>query len=296
MHYLGKRSLACLIVCMSAQAFSMDFNGMRVEGGWPTAFLRARADWSSELGLDYQCGYGDDGLGNAVGWGEGSFSTSRNVRMEDAGFWAGWELDRRGGEAGQTFSGGRVDVSPGGPGSSWTSSWHMYSELGANNIGHGISTDSYAGTYYSFVPASGEQVYWAMDWTLTVSTEGRTFGSAWLNGLTYRNGGAGPTRTLISEWLNPGTTTITGSDSGGPSNYGYSGRILPNFEIGTHLHDDAGISGEGRMDLVVNITFSTSPVPEPSSCLALVCGCLVLIRRRLSNSELVATRANPEAD
>jgi len=269
-----------MIAGATTPALAMEFLGMESVDGWPTAFMRARADWSSELGPDYQCGYGDDGLGNAVGWGEGTFTSSRPFRTFDAGYQAGWDLDRKGGAAGETFSGGVVNVGGAGPGTVWTSSWHMYSELGANNVGHGISTDSYAATYYAFQPSPGEQLYWAMTWTLTVTTEGRTYAGSWLNGLTYRNGGAGPTRTLIGQWLDPGTTTIIGSDQGGPVTYGYSGMILPNFELGTHLHDDAGLAGAGRMDLYVNIMFSNQPVPEPASS-AVLLGGISLIAARL---------------
>jgi len=282
MSFRSTRSLLCVaIVGASASGLAMDFLGMMSDGGWPTSYLRARADWSSEIGPDYQCGYADNGSGTAVGWGEGTFTQSRPFQTFDSGYTAGWELDRKGGAAGQTFSGGQVTVGPGGVGSSWTSSWHMYSELGVNNPGMGISTDAFAATYYAFTPSPGEQLYWSMDWSLTVDTDGPTWASAWLNGLTYRNGGAGPPRTLINEWVIGGSRTITGSDFGGPASYGYSGNILPNFEIGTHLNDDANWgAGAGRMDLWVNIHFSTNAVPEPCT-MSLATGLVGMAFKRL---------------
>lgn len=275
------RTLLCAaFVGVGCNAFAMTFLGMQNTGGWPGCFLGARADWSSSIGPDYQCGYADDGLGNAVGWGEGTFSSSRPFQTFDSGHTAGWELDRLGWVAGQTYSGGQVAVGASGTGSQWNSSWHMYSVLDENNVGHGISTTSYAATYYDFLPDTGENVYWAMDWTLVISTQGTTHVSAWLNGLTGRNGGATPTRTLVDETRQAGTVTITGFETGGPCTYGYSGQILPNFELGTSIGDSAEVPGQGRMDLYVNLTFGSQPVPEPGT-VSLVIGLGGLAARKL---------------
>lgn len=276
------RTMLCVTLAggaLSAQA--MEFLGMQNTGGWPGSSLGARADWSSSLGEDWVCGYADDGFGNAVGWGQGSFSQSRPFQVFDAGHTAGWELDRRGGAVGETFSGGEVSVGPASAGSQWSSFWHLYSELGENNPGHGIGTTAYAATYYAFQP-QGENVYWAMTWTLDIQTQGETRVAAWLNGLTYRNGGAGPTRSLIDTTLGNGVTSLSGSEFGGPCTYGYSGQILPNFEIGTTMNDYAEHPGQGRMDLRVNITFSSSPVPEPSPLITIGAGIgVVVLTRRL---------------
>ena len=42
------------------------FQGMQNADGWPGCYVGSRADWSSEIGPDYQCSYTDNGLGGSV--------------------------------------------------------------------------------------------------------------------------------------------------------------------------------------------------------------------------------------
>lgn len=266
------------------------FEGVRLVDGWPTSFLTARADWTSDNGPDYGFGFGDDGFGSLTAGGDGTYWLSRPAAVFDSGYSLGYELLKKGGGAGDTFSGGTMSFGQAANvDETGIQTFHLYSELGVNNPGWGISTETQFSHYYAVTSDYAYQpIYWAMDWVARLTTTGETYAGAWVNGVESRSGGAFfPPHDPLGGGYDPGTQTFSGSDHGVETWYPYNGQTsYPLLQMGTYIGDYAEHPGEGRLDLWVRLRFSSTPidsVPEPATLGILVvglAGAIVQRRRR----------------
>jgi len=272
--YLGSLGLASI-----GQASSFDYVGLN--DTWPTSGWGSSADWSSELGLDYRCGWGTDGTsttlsGDGTGWSNKPLATGA-----DSGFNLSWELNKKGGAAGETFSGGDAQIAAAGPLDTAISSMHLFNELGENNIGHGIETGSYiVSTMGCSLDYQWQPIYYAIDWVVTYSGVGEAYGSVGVGGFGWDYQ---PNRTLFSG-LVTGSGSVSGTSVGVSTRYSSNGSYnYPLFAFSSNLRDYAGINGAGRLDTTLRFRFSDQPidsVPEPTSLLVLALGIVPLLNRR----------------
>ena len=106
--YLGSLGLAAI-----GQASSFDYVGLNET--WPYSGWGSSADWTSGMGPDYRCGWGYDAT-NTVMQGDGTGWSNKPLAIgADSGFDLGWELNKRGEGAGETYSGGDAHISAAGP-------------------------------------------------------------------------------------------------------------------------------------------------------------------------------------
>jgi len=265
----------------SLPACASHLNYLHLAGPWPNTTIGARADWTSDNGPDYVFAFGDDGLSNLTGYGNGTWNMSKPLGMQDDGFTLDWLLHSKGGGAGDTHSGGSITAPAAGDlDTSGVSSFHFNSHLGENEPGWGISTNAYMiDSFYSISNTYAYQtMYWAMDWEATVETQGTTSFSAGFEGFMG-------SQTLLSG-TNAGPTnlSLSGSSFGSVTYYPWnSSQNFPTFTMGTYMADAAGEPGSGDINMNVRLRFSDVPiesVPEPASMLALGIGALFLLRRR----------------
>lgn len=251
-------------------------------GGFPNAYLRAAADWSSDLGADYR--YGNAAAAGSMVWsGEGTHAGDADGDLTLHGETVTWELARRGGAVGQTYSGGEFQVAPSlalTGGAVHASQLHLWSVLGANDAGYGISTDA---TMASFVWASsGAQalapLYFRIDWQVASALAGAAFQTLALS--FAPEAGLGPI-SLVGD---------AGSVSGvlPASSYWYTSfSQYATLSAMSSVWDNAGAPGSGRVDLWAQVYLSRDPiavVPEPGAGWLFAAGLLGLALRRLNRS------------
>ncbi|MCA0374303.1 MAG: PEP-CTERM sorting domain-containing protein [Gemmatimonadetes bacterium] len=250
----------------SAQA---SFWGWQLAGGWPLAQMTAGSDWSSDLGADYRYDASSDGT-NMTFSGQGRNWSSRAYGPNETNVTVGWEGTARGGLVGQTFAGGEVTV---GPAQVLTGNAvarvniHLWSVLGDNDAGYGISADSrhngYAGVFLGPAPLN---LHWRIDWTSTTSGNAITSASLYFAGVFNQQIG-GTSGSASGMW------PYAGSSNGI--------NVFPDVQFTSSAGDNAGDPRSGRIDTWVTVSLSTQPiqavVPEPSSFALLAGGSLLLL-------------------
>lgn len=261
--------LSAVLAVGSASAQSR-FYGWTVAGGYPSSFLSARADWSSDLGVDYEFFNGESA--GAMTWtGQGS-ATGPTASNFLSGNTVGWELARRGGAAGATYSGGGFSAAPAmfvNGSTPAVTQIHLYSVLGENDPGYGIDTKAQLKSY--FFASSPEQpyapMYYRIDWTLTASPQS---GDVNLSAMLSLSEGHYATPLA----LNGSSGSVLGQL--GTASYWYDGNWqYGTLEAWTYAGDGGSWGGAGRVDLWATITMSRQPlaaVPEPASSLMLALG------------------------
>lgn len=257
------------------------FDGVGLNDTWPTSGWGSSADWTSDLGLDYRCGWGTNAT-NTVMTGDGTGWSNRPLAYGfDAGFDLGWQLNKKGGGAGDTFSGGDAHISEAGPLDTSISRMHLFSELGENSPGLGIETGSYiVSTMGCSLDYAWQPIYYAMDWEVTYSGTGEVIGDVSLNGFGWDYQ---PGRSLFNGFFS-GSGTVSGTSFGTSNRYASNGAYnLPLFSFTTYLRDYAGAAGSGRLDATVSFRFSDQPiqtVPEPATFVVLGLGLIPFMKRR----------------
>lgn len=256
--------------------------GWQVAGGYPNASITARADWSSDLGAPWIFGSSAQG-GSTVWSGPGLATSSAPYGLVASGLDIDYRLAPRGGPAGNTFSGGTLQISGATSlASPARSDFHLYSVLGANDPGYGIATSTRVAGYFTI---DGPQplyrfvdVHYRVDWTL--ASEGNALSSSEL----YFDGqwhtltpGAGSFSGLFDAFDYPGT--------------GDGRTLYPQLIAGTGASDLSLAPASGRTDLWLTVSFARTPiaaVPEPGTAPTLAVGALVLLmlaRRRRAADE-----------
>ena len=122
---------------------------------YPTPHISARADWSSDLGADYQFELKGDPINSSnpvFGVGQGYFTSSDSgLTPFDSGFNLHYSLDSKGGGAGNTYSEGWLSVPDSGPvDPNQVFEFRLRNVLGDNNPGLGISTEAQILTNFYF--------------------------------------------------------------------------------------------------------------------------------------------------
>lgn len=253
---LGCTALLGLALCPAAAWSQATFYGWQLAGGWPVARMTASSDWSSDLGADYR--YGASANGGVVEWsGQGRNWSSRAYATNDSSLTVGWEGAARGGAVGETFSGGELRIGPSlvlTGNAVATLNIHLWSELGANEPGYGISSDSQYGGYAAvFLGPQPLDLHWRLDWHS--ATTGNALTAAWL----YFAG-------AFNQTLASGSGTASGSwaYAGSPSGM----LTVPDVILSSSAWDNAGDPRSGRIDTWVTVSLSTepiaAPVPEPT--------------------------------
>ena len=185
--------LSVWVMGMTPVAADPIFDSMGITNPvYPTPHISARADWSSDLGADYQFelkGDQNNSSNPVFGVGQGSFTSSDpGLTPYDSGFDLHYALDSRGGGAGDTYSEGWLSVPDSGPvDPNQVFEFRLRNVLGENDPGLGISTEAEILTNFYFgnvTPA--DTLYYAIDWSGTLISSGQTdalvMGSArWLN-------------------------------------------------------------------------------------------------------------------
>lgn len=267
-------ALLALVVSSTPASAQATFYGWQLAGGWPTGQMTAGSDWSSDLGPDWR--YSATSNGSAVAWnGQGRQWSSRPYGPFEQNVTVGWEGDARGGAVGETYSGGQVTVGPTrvlSNGATARVDVHLWSVLGDNAPGYGISTDSrHEGYAALFLGPPPLDLYWRLDWTSAIT--GNAFTSAWLffSGVFNQYIG-GTTGSASGRW-------VYGGSPNGVASY-------PDLKFNSFAGDAAGDPRSGRIDTWVTMRLSTQPiaalVPEPSSLLLVAGGSVLLLglRRR----------------
>ncbi|KPF49598.1 hypothetical protein IP87_15230 [beta proteobacterium AAP121] len=282
MHFVSsiRAALAAMLVAglsasAPASAQEAGFYGWKLAGGWPVAQMAANADWSSDLGPDYRFGATSSPDGSSVSWsGPGRHWASRSgYSNTEADITVGWELDARGGAVGQTYSGGELFISPQqtlNPGVVISQTFHLWSVLGDNEPGYGISTDArhvgYPALYLGTQPMN---VYWRLDWASSASGNALTGSSLYFAGL-----------------FNQAIGGTSGSFTGLHVHNGSAQSAWPTFDVilTTSAGDSAGDPRAGRIDTWLTVSFSSqpilSPVPEPATWALMLGGVAALLVRR----------------
>lgn len=280
---LLRPALGAVIAFSAATAPAASLNGLHLAGPWPNSTLGSRADWSSDLGVDYQYQLNVGQDGNLVGDGQGSWNSNRPIRQTDSDFDLDWELASRGGAAGDTYSGGRVTMGRGGNlDTAGNTKIHLYNHLGANEGGYGISTGSYADSLFHTIQADYEYqpIYWAMEYTIQSNTAGWTQQSVYLRDPDQRNH-----YLLNRQGYDLSNGTIKGTIYGQLTSWWYFQGITnySQFTLQSYLGDTAGRAGAGDLSVDLSIRYSTQPiqsVPEPTTMTILGLGALLALRKR----------------
>lgn len=247
-----------LMLAAAAAQAQASFMGWQLAGGWPVAQMTANADWTSDLGPDFRYDARSTD-GSTVNWsGEGRQWASRPYGAHESGLKLGWEGTARGGAVGQTFSGGALDIGPvtslegGGVARIQI---HLWSELGDNAAGLGISTDSRHNGYASVLlgPQAGE-LHWRLDWN------SRTQGDADLGAYLYFSG-------VFSQAIGGTSGTAQGVWAYGSAS---DNRVsYPDLQFTSFAGDSAGDPRTGRIDTWLTVSLSSqpiaAPVPEPGT-------------------------------
>lgn len=282
-HGVRGSAIAALVLVGTAATAQTTFYGAQIAGGWPVAQTAANSDWSSDLGADYR--YGASANGSVVEWtGQGSHSSSRpSYSTFESDFSLRWEGTARGGIVGQTHSGGELRIGPQvaltGGGVSWQTV-HLWSILGTNDAGYGISTDARHHGYAAvLLGPQPQQLHWRLDWSSRVQGDAITSANLYFAGVFNQAIGGG-----------------SGSASGFWSSAGAASAqwVYPDFQFSSLAGDNAGDPRSGRIDTWVTLRLSTepilTPVPEPASWALMLgglglglCGALGAVRRRVLN-------------
>jgi len=280
---LLRPALGAVIAFSAATASAASLTGLHLAGPWPNSTLGSGADWSSDLGVDYQYQLNVDQDGYLRGDGQGSWNSNRPIRQTDTDFDLDWKLDSRGGAAGDTYSGGRVTMGQGGNlDTAGNTKIHLYNHLGANSGGYGISTNSRAESLFHQIQAdyAYQPIYWAMEYTIQSNSAGWTQQSVYLRDPDQQNH-----YLLNRQGYDLSNDTIKGTIYGQLNGYWYFQGItnFSQFTLQSYLGDTAGRAGAGDLSVDLSIRYSTEPiqsVPEPTTMTILGLGALLALRKR----------------
>jgi hypothetical protein len=239
------------------------FDGQYTAGGGN--YAQSRADWSSDLGADYQVGFALNGANQLQLGGNGTGSTSRPVDYFDSDFTIAWELDRKGGNAGNTFTGGQIIAPASGSIEDRIFNYHFYNELGENAAGYGISTlTNMWQTHQLHLENAFQPVYFAMRYALTLTTTTGAYLKAEIQGPNSHGNYWGPSHyhNLQNGWLGAGSHSFDGMVTGMLNTFVSPDYIYSYVGAEMSLYDWAGEPGSGRADLFMQLTYSSSPITE----------------------------------
>jgi hypothetical protein len=270
MHALNLSSrLALLALALASIGLSHLARAGTIFDGQYTAsggnYAQSRADWSSDLGADYLVGFGLNVAGQLQIGGNGTGSTSRPVNSFDSDFTIAWELDRKYGAAGNTFTGGQIIAPAAGSIEGRIFNYHLYSELGENSAGYGISTlTNIWQTHQLHLENAYQPVYFAMRYALTLSTSTGAYLNAVIQGPNSHGNywGASHYHNLQEGWLGAGTHTFDGMVTGMLNTFVSPTYMYSYVGAELSLYDFAGQPGSGRADFDMQLTYSSSPITE----------------------------------
>ncbi|MEZ0326120.1 MAG: hypothetical protein ACAH95_09450 [Fimbriimonas sp.] len=273
----GFTSLAlCGALSLAASSLGSTFEGLRLYGTSPyDSNCTARADWSSDLGVDYEMGLQPDGTGHVQGTGAGTYHFSKPLLLVDSGFSLDFRLASRGGSAGDTYTRGNISVpTQGDINPNKVLTFNLHSKLGLNDPGYGIST---AGNMVHFLSFTGDfnnqPIYWAAEWVATIRATGSPVGRLSIIGLGMDR------QNVVDGYVN-GVSATRGTFSG-QVNYIEGGNVdHPAFAIESYLVDGISGYGYGEIDFTVRLSFSTTPITTvPSNISTTVAGSSGLLRK-----------------
>jgi hypothetical protein len=228
-------------------------------------YVQARADWSSDLGPDYDMGHRLDSAGHIEAAGDGTGHTSRPVTSFDSDFTMDWQLNAKGGAAGNTFSGGQLRAPAAGSIENRIFNYHLYSELGDNDGGYGISTQTYLWqTHQLHLDHSYQPVYFAVRYNLNLATAIGAELRAEIQGPNSHGAYWGPSNyhNLHYGQLGAGTHNFAGMVTGMMNTYVGADYMYSYVGVSLSLLEWAGQPGSGRADLYMDLAYSSAPITE----------------------------------